>query len=187
MSCEQRGSFRSDGPGSCRRSPGVIHLKRDSSQALAARCAMDPGLPRSSRAQGAVSRLGDRNFVDAVFFRAQTGVQWRDLPERFGPWKTVYKKFAMWSHRGYCLSGTMPMTARCSAPPHFQLGPAGEVIAQEQSFASFERCVRFRRRRARSVRTASGVDVPVGCQVRPDEPPPNDAPNSRSADWRVSR
>lgn len=48
-----------------------------------------------------MSRLGDRNFVDAVLFRAQTGVPWRDLPERFGPWKTVYNKFAMWSHRGY--------------------------------------------------------------------------------------
>ncbi|MER5204768.1 transposase [Streptomyces sp. NPDC002825] len=22
----------------------------------------------------------------------RTGVQWRDLPERFGPWKTVYER-----------------------------------------------------------------------------------------------
>jgi transposase len=47
-----------------------------------------------------MSSLGDRNFVDAVLFRAQTGFPWRDLPERFGPWKTVYDEFAMWSHRG---------------------------------------------------------------------------------------
>lgn len=51
--------------------------------------------------RGPDSKLGDRNFIDAVLFRAKTGVPWRDLPERFGPWKTIYNKFAAWSHRGY--------------------------------------------------------------------------------------
>ena len=32
-------------------------------------------------------------LVDAVLFRAKTGVPWRDLPERFGPWKTVYNRY----------------------------------------------------------------------------------------------
>jgi transposase len=43
---------------------------------------------------------GDRSFVDAVLFRARTGIPWRDLPERFGPWKSVYNRFANWSKRG---------------------------------------------------------------------------------------
>ena len=30
---------------------------------------------------------GDRLFIEAVLFRAKTGFPWRDLPERFGPWK----------------------------------------------------------------------------------------------------
>ena len=29
--------------------------------------------------------------MEAVIFRARTGLPWRDLPERFGPWKSVYK------------------------------------------------------------------------------------------------
>ncbi|MGW0095268.1 transposase [Streptomyces sp. NPDC003328] len=32
--------------------------------------------------------------------RVWTGVQWRDLPERFGPWKTVYERHRLWSADG---------------------------------------------------------------------------------------
>src|SRR5690606_41204544 len=31
----------------------------------------------------------------------KTGVPWRDLPERFGAWKTVYNRFSNWSWRGH--------------------------------------------------------------------------------------
>lgn len=49
---------------------------------------------------GPRSKLGDRSFVDAVLYRARTGVPWRDLPERFGPWKTVYNRFDNWASNG---------------------------------------------------------------------------------------
>lgn len=49
---------------------------------------------------GPRSTLGDRLFVDAVLYRVKTGIPWRDLPERFGPWKTVYNRFNNWSRRG---------------------------------------------------------------------------------------
>jgi transposase len=52
------------------------------------------------RRQGPRSKLGDRHFIDAVLYRARTGVPWRDLPERFGPWKSVYNRFANWAERG---------------------------------------------------------------------------------------
>ena len=44
---------------------------------------------------------GDRLFIEAVIFRAKTGLQWRDLPERFGPWKTVYNRFSNWARKGH--------------------------------------------------------------------------------------
>ena len=43
---------------------------------------------------------GDRLFIDAVLFRAKTGMSWRDLPERFGPWKLVYNRFNNWAKKG---------------------------------------------------------------------------------------
>jgi transposase len=56
-------------------------------------------LPKHRR--GPKSRLGDRQFVDAVLYRAKTGLPWRDLPERFGPWKTVYNRFTNWAARDH--------------------------------------------------------------------------------------
>lgn len=49
---------------------------------------------------GRQSKLGDRNFVNAVVYVLKTGTPWRDLPERFGHWKTVYNRFANWSKAG---------------------------------------------------------------------------------------
>jgi transposase len=35
-----------------------------------------------------------------MWFKAKTGVAWRDLPERYGPWKTVCNRFWRWSRTG---------------------------------------------------------------------------------------
>ena len=50
---------------------------------------------------GPRSKIGDRQFIDAVLYRAKTGIPWRDLPERFGPWKSVYNRFSNWARRGH--------------------------------------------------------------------------------------
>ena len=52
------------------------------------------------RKTGPEAIRGDRDFVDAVLYRAKTGIPWRDLPERFGPWKTIYNRFDRWAKRG---------------------------------------------------------------------------------------
>jgi transposase len=40
-------------------------------------------------------------FIEAVLYRAKTGLPWRDLPERFGPWKSVYNRFSNWARKGH--------------------------------------------------------------------------------------
>src|SRR5258707_14053791 len=55
-----------------------------------------PGRPGQS---GWVAR-DTRRFLDAVLYVAKTGIPWRDLPDRFGPWGTVYKRFDRWSRKG---------------------------------------------------------------------------------------
>jgi transposase len=43
---------------------------------------------------------GDRLFIEAVLYRAKTGSPWR-LPDRLGPWKSVYNRLANWARRGH--------------------------------------------------------------------------------------
>ena len=42
----------------------------------------------------------NRLFINAVFWIARTGVPWRDLPERFGEWNSVFQRFNRWCKRG---------------------------------------------------------------------------------------
>ena len=41
-----------------------------------------------------------RTVVDAMLYVAQTGCQWRYLPESFGPWTRVWSQFRRWSRNG---------------------------------------------------------------------------------------
>jgi transposase len=41
-----------------------------------------------------------RRVINGVLFRARTGVPWPDLPERYGPWQTVYERHRRWSADG---------------------------------------------------------------------------------------
>ncbi len=42
----------------------------------------------------------NRLFVEAVLYRYRAGIPWRDLPERFGPWKAVHTRFSRWAASG---------------------------------------------------------------------------------------
>lgn len=55
-----------------------------------------PGREGDPGAHGANNRL----FVNAVIWIARTGAPWRDLPERFGEWNSVYQRFNRWSKAG---------------------------------------------------------------------------------------
>ena len=52
--------------------------------------------------EGDPGRTGEdnRQFVNAVFWLAKTGAPWRDLPERFGNWNSVFRRFTRWSKKG---------------------------------------------------------------------------------------
>jgi transposase len=41
-----------------------------------------------------------RVIVDGILWIARTGVPWRDLPERFGAWQSVYHWFSLWRRDG---------------------------------------------------------------------------------------
>ena len=52
--------------------------------------------------EGDKGRHGEDNrmFVDAVLWIARTGAPWRDLPEEFGNWNSVFQRFRRWAKKG---------------------------------------------------------------------------------------
>src|SRR5829696_7522770 len=58
-----------------------------------------PLLPPPPRSRGR-PRRDDRLIVEGILWRLATGVPWRDLPERFGSWRTVYSRFRRWQQAG---------------------------------------------------------------------------------------
>ncbi|MBV1692181.1 IS5 family transposase [Novosphingobium sp. G106] len=42
----------------------------------------------------------NRMFVEAVLWIVRTGSPWRDLPEVFGDWNSVFRRFSRWSAKG---------------------------------------------------------------------------------------
>jgi transposase len=47
--------------------------------------------------------VDNRVFVEGVLYRFRAGIPWRDLPERFGKWKSVYQRFNRWAKSGVFL------------------------------------------------------------------------------------
>jgi transposase len=61
---------------------------------------IEPLLPDRAPQRGGRWR-DHRTMLEAMVWRFRTGAPWRDLPERFGPWQTVYDRFNRW-----CADGT---------------------------------------------------------------------------------
>lgn len=57
-----------------------------------------PHLPKPGHRGG---RWSDhQTVINGILFRIRTGAPWRDLPERFGSWKTIYERHRRWSADG---------------------------------------------------------------------------------------
>jgi transposase len=57
------------------------------------------GLPGSEGTVG-TNATDNRLFVEAVLYRYRAGIPWRDLPERFGDWKNIHRRFSRWAEAG---------------------------------------------------------------------------------------
>ena len=60
-------------------------------------------------------RWTKRQLIDGIRFRTRVGCPWRDVPERYGTWQTLYGLF-----RGWQLAG----------PPVSMLRPSGRSVTQ---------------------------------------------------------
>ena len=59
-----------------------------------------PLLPNKPRG---VPRVDDRRVLNGIFYILRTGAPWRDVPDRYGPYTTVYNRYNRWAKAGVFL------------------------------------------------------------------------------------
>lgn len=61
---------------------------------------LEPLLPPQKPAGRGRPRKDHRTIINGILWILRTGAPWRDLPERYGPWQTVYSRFNKWRKEG---------------------------------------------------------------------------------------
>lgn len=57
-------------------------------------------LPPEHKKQGGRPGKDNRLMLNAMLYRLSTGIAWRDLPKRYGPWQSVYSRYRTWLKLG---------------------------------------------------------------------------------------
>ena len=56
--------------------------------------------PEREAGQKGRPRNEDRPILNGILWIVRSGAAWRDLPERYGAWSTVYSRFVQWQEEG---------------------------------------------------------------------------------------
>ena len=59
---------------------------------------LEPLFPRAKATGRPMMNM--RSTVEGIAWRFRTGAPWRDVPERFGHWNSIYQRFSGWSADG---------------------------------------------------------------------------------------
>ena len=103
---------------------------------------IEPFLPHRTHRGKAGHPFNDHHrIINGILWILHTGAPWRDLPERYGPWETVYYRFNRWRYDGtwvrmvtamldklddlgkldhdlWCIDGTIIRASRAAAGAH---------------------------------------------------------------------
>jgi transposase len=119
---------------------------------------VDPHIPRSKARTGRPPS-DPRLMLNGIFWILGTGAPWRDLPERFGPWQTVYDHFSTWRRSGvfdriidalqvkldrnglidwelWCVDGASVRAARAAAGADKKVSPAIKMSPRTTRWAA---------------------------------------------------
>ncbi len=60
---------------------------------------LEPLLPKGKK-PGRPPKWSKRQLIDGIRWRTRVGAPWRDVPPRYGPWRTVYGLYRRWQRDG---------------------------------------------------------------------------------------
>jgi transposase len=61
---------------------------------------IEPLLPKNRPHKPGRHWHNHRPLVQGILWRLHSGAPWRDIPERYGPWQTIYNRFNRWRQDG---------------------------------------------------------------------------------------
>ena len=88
-----------------------------------------PLLPGADGKKNGRPRPDDRKVINGIFFVLRTGSPWRDLPERYGPYTTIYNRFNRWAKKGVWLRIFEALAAK--SPQSLQLIDSSIIRAHQ--------------------------------------------------------
>jgi transposase len=63
----------------------------------------------------------NRNIINGVLWRLRTGAPWRDVPEKYGNWNSIYRRFRRWSACGVWESVAIALAETMAESEHYHL------------------------------------------------------------------
>lgn len=62
---------------------------------------IEPYLQKWKQKSGRPAKINNYKFFCGVLYVLRTGIAWRDLPEEYGNWHTIYTRYKRWSENGF--------------------------------------------------------------------------------------
>src|SRR3954468_11412155 len=62
---------------------------------------VEPMIKKAQKKPGRTTKVSHYKFFCGVLYIPRTGVSWRDLPEEYGNWHTIYTRYKRWSESGF--------------------------------------------------------------------------------------
>ena len=63
----------------------------------------------------------NRNVINGILWRLRTGTPWRDVPEKYGNWNSIYRRFRRWSATGVWESVAIALAETMAESGHYRI------------------------------------------------------------------
>jgi transposase len=150
---------------------------------------VEPFLSRERRRPGRPGH-DSRRMLDGILWRAREGARWRAIPERYGKWNSVWRRFARWRDLGI-FEALFAALAGCGLADERLQMLDGTVVRAHQHAAGAKGGRTTRRwagPAAASRPSYTCAAMPAACRSRSSSRPARRTRPGRSRSWsRISR